>query len=163
MPCRLELVLLAFVFVGCGFDERNSVVEQIVEQSHPFPAGGELTVRNAEGSIRIYCSEHPGLYLRATKKAYSAARLQKIQIKVSANAGSATIDTIYPERPRWGFGDRSGLVDYVIVVPDTAQIKNLESVNGEISIDDLRGVTGVGEKKLETYGEQIVALIAELA
>ncbi len=30
------------------------------------------------------------------------------------------------------------------------------------SIDDLRGVTGVGEKKLETYGEQIVALIAEL-
>lgn len=30
------------------------------------------------------------------------------------------------------------------------------------SIDDLRGVTGVGEKKLETYGEQIVDLIAAL-
>ncbi|NMM28450.1 MAG: DNA helicase RecQ [Glaciimonas sp.] len=30
------------------------------------------------------------------------------------------------------------------------------------SIGDLRGVTGVGEKKLETYGEQIVALLAEL-
>jgi ATP-dependent DNA helicase RecQ len=29
------------------------------------------------------------------------------------------------------------------------------------SLDDLRGVTGVGEKKLETYGEEIVALIAE--
>ena len=31
------------------------------------------------------------------------------------------------------------------------------------SLDDLRGVAGVGEKKLETYGEEIVALIAELA
>jgi ATP-dependent DNA helicase RecQ len=30
------------------------------------------------------------------------------------------------------------------------------------SLDDLRTVTGVGEKKLETYGEEIVALIAEM-
>ncbi len=30
------------------------------------------------------------------------------------------------------------------------------------TIGDLRGVAGVGEKKLETYGEQIVVLIAEL-
>jgi ATP-dependent DNA helicase RecQ len=30
------------------------------------------------------------------------------------------------------------------------------------SLDDLRGVNGVGEKKLETYGSDIVALIAEL-
>jgi ATP-dependent DNA helicase RecQ len=31
-----------------------------------------------------------------------------------------------------------------------------------LSLDDLRGVSGVGEKKLQTYGEEIVALIAEL-
>ncbi|MDQ9170103.1 DNA helicase RecQ [Oxalobacteraceae bacterium R-40] len=31
------------------------------------------------------------------------------------------------------------------------------------SLDDLRGVAGVGEKKLETYGEEIVALIAEVS
>ena len=30
------------------------------------------------------------------------------------------------------------------------------------SLDDLRGVSGVGEKKLETYGADIVALIAEM-
>jgi ATP-dependent DNA helicase RecQ len=30
------------------------------------------------------------------------------------------------------------------------------------SLGDLRGVTGVGEKKLETYGEEIVALIAQI-
>ncbi|MGS0744198.1 RQC domain-containing protein, partial [Glaciimonas sp. GG7] len=31
------------------------------------------------------------------------------------------------------------------------------------SLDDLRGVSGVGEKKLETYGAEIVALIAEMS
>ncbi|HVK93685.1 MAG TPA: DNA helicase RecQ [Noviherbaspirillum sp.] len=31
------------------------------------------------------------------------------------------------------------------------------------SLDDLRNVSGVGEKKLETYGEEIVSLIVEMA
>ena len=31
------------------------------------------------------------------------------------------------------------------------------------SLDDLRGVSGVGEKKLATYGDEIVALIAEMS
>ncbi|WP_050479245.1 DNA helicase RecQ [Herbaspirillum rhizosphaerae] len=31
------------------------------------------------------------------------------------------------------------------------------------SLDDLRGVTGVGEKKLETYGTEIIALIEEMS
>ncbi len=31
-----------------------------------------------------------------------------------------------------------------------------------MSLDELRQVSGVGEKKLETYGEQIIALVAEL-
>ena len=30
------------------------------------------------------------------------------------------------------------------------------------SLDDLRGVSGVGEKKLETYGAGIIALIASI-
>lgn len=29
------------------------------------------------------------------------------------------------------------------------------------SLNELRGVSGVGEKKLETYGEEIVALLEE--
>ncbi len=31
------------------------------------------------------------------------------------------------------------------------------------SLDDLRGVTGVGEKKLETYGAEIISLIREIS
>ncbi len=34
--------------------------------------------------------------------------------------------------------------------------------NKPASLDDLRNVSGVGEKKLETYGEEIVSLIAEM-
>jgi hypothetical protein len=112
----------------------------IVEQTYEFPVGGELTVHNVDGSIRIYGSNQPGIQLIATKKAYSSERLNKIEVKVSTDGGLTMIDTIFPPKKEgWGFGDRSGTVDYVIVVPDSTRIKNLEVVNGEISLDGLRG------------------------
>jgi ATP-dependent DNA helicase RecQ len=32
---------------------------------------------------------------------------------------------------------------------------------GPVTLDDLRQVSGVGEKKLESYGAQIIALVGE--
>ena len=53
---RLVRLLLAIVVVlvcGCT-GETDEPLENTVEQTYNFPLGGELTVRNAEGSIRIY-------------------------------------------------------------------------------------------------------------
>ena len=129
------------VALVCGCTgQTNEPLEETVEQTYDFPPGSELTVRNAEGSIRIYGSAHPGMQLIAVKKAYSLERLNKIEVKVSAVGGSTTVDTTFPPKKEgWGFGDRSGTVDYIIVVPDSTRIGNLEVVNGEISVDDVRG------------------------
>jgi hypothetical protein len=132
-------VIAALLFVGCH-EGGDPTLESIVEQIYDFPPGGELTVRNAEGSIRIYGSDLPRMKVIAIKKAYSPERLNKIEVKVLADANSTMIDTIFPPKKEgWGFGDRSGTVDYIIVVPDSTRIKNLEMVSGEISIDGLRG------------------------
>jgi hypothetical protein len=132
-------VIAPLLFVACQ-ERGDQTLESIVEQTYDFPPGDELTVRNVDGSIRIYGSDLPGIKLRARKKAYSAERLDKIQVNVSAVAGSTMIDTIFPPKKEgWGFGDRSGTVDYVIVVPDSTRIRNLEVVTGEISVKGLRG------------------------
>jgi DUF4097 and DUF4098 domain-containing protein YvlB len=133
-------VLATAVLLCAACDKRgDQALESIVEKDYDFPPGGELTVRNAEGSIRIYGSAFPGMKLIALKKAYSLERLNKIEVKISPDAGSRMIDTVFPPKNEgWGLGDRSGTVDYVIVVPDSARIGNLEVVNGEISVDDLR-------------------------
>ena len=52
-----------------------------------------------------------------------------------------------------------GVPAYVIFVDAT--LREIAKVKPS-SIDDLRGVTGVGEKKLVSYGDEIVALIQEL-
>jgi hypothetical protein len=135
-----RLILAAAVALSVACHERgDQTFESIVEKDYDFPPGGELTVRNAEGSIRIYGSDLPGMKLIAMKKAYSSERLNKIEVKVVADAGSTMIDTIFPPKKEgWGFGDRSGTVDYIIIVPDSTRIGNLEVVNGEISVDGLR-------------------------
>ena len=135
----LFLATVAVFVYGCT-GQSDEPLEESVEQTYDFPPGGELTVRNAEGSIRIYGSGHPGIRLLATKKAYSSERLNKIEVKVSAGAGGMTIDTVFPAKKEgWGFSDRSGTVDYFVVVPDSTRIRNLEMTNGEIAVDGLRG------------------------
>jgi len=50
------------------------------------------------------------------------------------------IDTIFPPKKEgWGFGDRSGTVDYIIVVPQAARITDLSLANGELLVEGLRG------------------------
>jgi ATP-dependent DNA helicase RecQ len=48
---------------------------------------------------------------------------------------------------------------YVIFVDAT--LREIAKVK-PTSLQDLRGVTGVGEKKLVSYGDEIVALISEM-
>src|SRR5437899_7034871 len=79
--------------------------------------------------------------VHAVKKAYSRARLAQIAVSVDLKPGSVAIGTKFPPRPKWGFFDRSGTVDYTIVVPATASISGLDLDAGEILVDGMRGQT----------------------
>ncbi len=72
------------------------------------------------------------------KKAYSPERLKAISVRVSAQPNSISIETIYPPDSGARFSDRSGTVDYVIVVPETIRISKLELTTGEVQLDEMR-------------------------
>ena len=73
------------------------------------------------------------------KRAFTAERLDQISVSVDAGPNSISIETHFPPKPRWSLSDRSGTVDYDLVVPQTAAISQLESANGEVLIDGMRG------------------------
>ena len=56
-------------------------------------------------------------------------------MRVSSRPESLSIETIFPPAKKWSLRDRSGVVDYVIVMPRHLKEIELELVNGEISID----------------------------
>jgi hypothetical protein len=66
-------------------------------------------------------------------------RLKEIAIDVSVESTTVSIDTKFSPKPRWALFDRSGTVDYTIVVPATASIAQLRLVAGEVLVDGMRG------------------------
>src|SRR5947208_6123381 len=66
-------------------------------------------------------------------------RLKEIAIDVSVQSATVSINTKFPPKPRWALFDRSGTVDYTIVVPATASISQLHLVAGEVLVNGMHG------------------------
>jgi hypothetical protein len=113
-------------------------LEEIIDQKYELDANATLSVANTDGSIRVYAHDVPGITIQAIKKAYTEERLQGIVVDVRATRSSIAITTSFPPRKN-ALSDRSGTVDYIIVVPQTIRITDLSLTNGELLVEGLRG------------------------
>ncbi|HEV2841290.1 MAG TPA: hypothetical protein VGW39_08205 [Chthoniobacterales bacterium] len=116
----------------------TKVLEEIVEQKHAVDRDAILSIRNTDGSVRVYGGNVPEITIRAAKRAYTAERLRSIVVDVKATRTSVAIETIFPPQQN-AWSDRSGRVEYTIIVPETIRITKLDLVNGEVMVKDLRG------------------------
>jgi hypothetical protein len=135
---RLIFVAYSLSIIGCG-PVSDRVLEETVERSYKIEPTASISIKNVDGSIQVYGSPTREMTLQAIKRAYAAKRLKQITVDVSVQPGTIAIETTFPGEPTWGLRDRSGTVDYLIVVPDTASISRLELANGEVSIEEMRG------------------------
>ena len=141
---RLRLLLLSALICcsigGCG-PGGDSILEEISDRHYPIdPVGLTISVINRDGSISIYGAGGNVREVRVetVKKAYTSQRLKAMSVNVSAGQNSITIQTNYSTEKPTAFSDRSGTVDYVIVVPQAATISKLELANGEVLIEEMR-------------------------
>jgi len=129
---------LSLSLIGCG-SATDRTLEETVEQFHKIDPTASISIKNGDGAIRIYGANTNEMRLQAIKRAYSAKRLKQIAINVSVQPSSVSIETNFPPEQTWGLFDRSGTVEYTIVVPQTANISRLELANGEASVEEMRG------------------------
>jgi hypothetical protein len=135
---RQIAVALLLSLAGCG-SESDPVLEETFERLYTVQPNTEISIQNHDGAVLVYGANTNELLVHATKKAYSRMRLKEIAIDVSVQSTTVSIDTKFPPKPRWGLFDRSGTVDYTIVVPATASISQLRLVAGEVLVDGMRG------------------------
>jgi len=137
---RLVPVPIAFCLLLSCRPAVDRTLEEMIDHSYPIEPTATLSVMNRDGSIRVYGAgaETHDVQVEAIKKAYCADRLKAISVQISAGPNSISIETIYPTDSDAGFSDRSGTVDYVIVVPQTIRISKLELANGEVQLEELR-------------------------
>jgi hypothetical protein len=135
---RQIAVLLLLSLAGCG-SESKPLLEETFERLYTVQPNADISIQNHDGAVLVYGANANELQVHATKKAYSRMRLKEIAIDVSVESTTVSIDTKFPPKPRWALFDRSGTVDYTIVVPATASIAQLRLVAGEVLVDGMRG------------------------
>ena len=132
------VVTLLLSLAGCG-SESDRVLEETFERLYTIEPNANITIQNGDGAVLVYGSNTSEMQVHAIKWAYRRSRLTQIAINVSTKPGSVSITTKFSPRPKWGFFDRSGTVDYTIVVPATANILGLDLDAGEVLVDGMRG------------------------
>ena len=135
---RQIAVVLLLTLAGCG-SESDPVIEETFERLYTVQPNTDISIQNYDGAVLVYGANTNELQVHATKKAYSRLRLKEIAIDVSVRSTTVSIDTKFPPKPRWAVFDRSGTVDYTIVVPATASISQLHIIAGEVLVDGMRG------------------------
>jgi DUF4097 and DUF4098 domain-containing protein YvlB len=147
----LSFVLSAAILFVCG-SALAAVAEETVENTYSVPEKASITVKNADGRIQVYGWEENEIKVTAFKRAFTKERLDAIEINVEIADDSALIDTIYPPALEGSIiADRSGTVEYLILVPQYATITKLELANGEMLVEGMRGASihaQVGNGKL---------------
>ena len=135
---RQIAVVLLLSLAGCG-SESDRVLEETFERFYTIQPNTDLSIQNRDGAVMVYGANTNEVQVHATKKAYSRMRLKEIAIDVSVQPTGVSIDTKFPPKPRWALFDRSGTVDYTIVLPATANVSQLRLVAGEVLVDGMRG------------------------
>ena len=123
---------------GCGSAD-HCVLEQVVEKVHAIEPNANVSIHNRDGAVFVYGSDNKEMRVRCVKRAYTQERLNQIAIDISTKPGAASITTKFPSQRDWAFSDRSGTVDYTVVVPASASISTLELNAGEILVESMRG------------------------
>jgi hypothetical protein len=123
---------------GCG-GAGNRVLEEVVEKAYTIEPNTSISIYNRDGAVLVYGSDDNEVQVRAVKRAYSRKRLNQIAIDVSTKPGALWVTTKFPPEAKWRFSDRSGTVDYTILIPERASISALELNAGEVLLDSMRG------------------------
>jgi hypothetical protein len=130
------IAVLLMLLNGCSTDK--IVLEDVFERVYPIEPNANISIRNGDGAVWVYGSDANDMRVRAVKKAYSRERLNQIAIDVSTKPSAVSVTTKFPPQPKWAFSDRSGTVDYTIVVPARASITALDLNAGEVLLDTIR-------------------------
>src|SRR5262249_6338 len=130
------IAVLLMLLNGCSTNE--IVLEDVFERVYPVEPNANIIIQNRDGAVLVYGSDANEMRVRAVKKAYSRERLNQIAIHVCTKPSAVSIERKFAPEAKWAFSDRSGTVDYTIVVPARASVTALDLNAGEVLLDTMR-------------------------
>ncbi len=117
------------------------------EQTYSLNPNGRVSVSNVNGSITIEAWDNPQVKLEAVKIGDSKESLDEVEIKVDAKADSFSVEADYLNLRREGEkgwkNARKLEVQFRLMVPRTAFLDQIETVNGSVTVSNFTNYTKV--------------------
>ncbi len=108
------------------------------EKTYLFDANGRVEVSNINGSITIDTWDRNEIRFSYVKIADKRERLAELDVQIDASPNNFRVETKYDKnkdkkRHKWTKGSKLS-VDFTLMVPRTARLDQVESVNGSVTI-----------------------------
>ncbi|MEP7071483.1 MAG: hypothetical protein ABI839_03780 [Verrucomicrobiota bacterium] len=132
-------LLLSMVCLPSGRIHATELFEDVIEKTVALEGASTFSLTAVDGVVQIYGSSNADVKITATRKAFSLARLNAMQIRVEATPGALHCMTTSAPQPKGGWRDTSGTVDYVVELPQNIRFVSVAVPNGELVINGLRG------------------------
>ncbi|WP_280871809.1 DNA helicase RecQ [Streptomyces sp. MJP52] len=150
---------------GIGEDlaegEWRGVVRQLLAQGLLSVEGEYGTLVLTEGSAAVLRGERPVPMRKEPRKAPSARGERRAKAAAAVAELPEELQPVFEALRAWR-GERAreqGVPAYVIF--HDATLREIAAARPS-SVEELRGISGIGEKKLATHGESVVELLASL-
>ncbi len=113
------------------------------ESSYPINLNGRIEVSNINGPIDVTGWDRPEVKLYTKKVANTKERLEDLEIEITSNADNFRVGVDYKNKKgKWSSGDKL-YVEFRLMVPKTALVNELGSVNGSVNVRSLTNMTVV--------------------
>jgi hypothetical protein len=125
-----------------------------------FSATGSITLENINGNVEIRTWDKNEILIEGEKSARTEEELKAVELTMDVSESRAAIKVRLPKRPgSWFFGGTiRASVRFTLTVPVTANLDQIETVNGGIQAANLGG-----SARLETVNGQINASFASIS
>ncbi|HQF38626.1 MAG TPA: hypothetical protein PK322_05855, partial [Opitutaceae bacterium] len=130
--------LIAFPFLPLF---GRAAVTATVTETRPLAVTGEVVVENVNGPITIETWDKPEVRLEAVKSAGSQADLDALELRIDSSERRFSVKTVYLDKDGSWLKKftNTGEVRYTLTVPHTATLRQLETVNGGITVANAHG------------------------
>ncbi|NNE65109.1 MAG: DUF4097 family beta strand repeat protein [Pyrinomonadaceae bacterium] len=147
----------------------------VKESSYPINPDGKVSLSNINGEVEVTGWDRPEVNLVTTKIASSRERLDDVDVKVTSRQDYFNVEVDYKKRKgKWVKNERLQ-VNFKLMVPRTALVDEIESVNGSVKVSSLsntikvsavngavRGTGLTGKVNLATVNGSVLATFETL-
>ena len=114
-------------------------IEETIEKEFTLSGKGQLLVENVNGDVDIESWSQNTVKVTANITADNQEGRDRIKVNMKQSGDRVSVDTEYKSDNSWGNNSNGGSVDYVIMVPQNIDLKDIELVNGALTVKNVSG------------------------